>query len=166
MNSQLELETAYLLGKKKNKYIMPETVGRSMGSGFASPAYPVVSNNPAFKVEIIPLDNRFEQKNNAKSNAGEMEEIKVGENIRGEIMHGTKKKGDTVEGKVVSIDKDDDTVLAFRIVTKDGEEVNIDPTTASKVDGHPEDFAKQDEPGNTYENRIMNFNQWLAESRK
>ena len=145
---------------------MPEAIGRSIGSGFASPAYPVVANNPAFKVEIIPLDNRLEQSNNAKSNAGELEEIKVGENIRGEIMRGTNKKGKTVEGKVVAIDQDDETVLAFRVVTKDGEEVNIDPTTASKVDGHPEDFANQDEPGNTYENRIMNYSQWLAESRK
>jgi hypothetical protein len=145
---------------------MPEAVGRSIGSGFASPAYPVVANNPAFKVEIIPLDNRLEQSNNAKSNAGELEEIKVGENIRGEIMHGTKSKGKSVEGKVVSIDQDGETVLAFRVVTKDGEEVNIDPTTASKVDGHPEDFAQQDEPGNTYENRILSYSQWLAESRK
>ena len=84
---------------------MPEAIGRSIGSGFASPAYPVVANNPAFKVEIIPLDNRLEQSNNAKSNAGELEEIKVGENIRGEIMRGTNKKGKTVEGKVVDVRK-------------------------------------------------------------
>jgi hypothetical protein len=145
---------------------MPEPVSRSIGSGFASPAYPVIANNPAFKVEILPLSNRFEQENSAKPNTKEMGEIKVGEMIRGEISGGTDQKTKQVEGRVVAIDQEDETVLSFRVVTKDGDEVNIDPTTASKIDGHPEDFAQEDEPGDTYENRIMNYSQWLAESKK
>lgn len=145
---------------------MPEPVSRSIGSGFASPAYPVIANNPAFKVEILPLSNRFEQENKAKPNTKEMGEIKIGDNIRGEVAGGTDKESKQVEGKVVAIDQEDETTLAFRVVTKDGDEVDVDPTTASKVDGHPEDFAQQDEPGNTYENRLMSYDQWLTESRK
>jgi len=145
---------------------MPEPVSRSIGSGFASPAYPVIANNPAFKVEILPLSNRFEQENDAKPNTKEMGEIKIGDNIRGEISGGTRKKTKQIEGRVVAIDQEDETTLAFRVITKDGDEVNVDPTTASKVDGHPEDFSKDTEPSDTYENRIMTFDQWLTESRK
>ena len=145
---------------------MPEPVSRSIGSGFASPAYPIIANNPAFKVEILPLSNRFEQENKAKPNTKEMGEIKIGDNIRGEVSGGTDQKTKQVEGRVVAIDQEDETTLAFRVVTKDGDEVNVDPTTASKVDGHPEDFAEETEPGDTYENRIMTFDQWLAESRR
>ena len=145
---------------------MAEPVSRSIGSGFASPAYPIIANNPAFKVEIIPLSNRFEQENNAKPNDKEMGQIKVGERIRGEILGGTKEKTKQVEGRVVAIDQEDQEALSFRIITDDGEEVSVDPTTAAKIDGQPEDFAKEDQPGDTYENKIMNYQQWLAESSK
>jgi hypothetical protein len=145
---------------------MPEPVSRSIGSGFASPAYPIIANNPAFKVEILPLSNRFEQENNAKPNTKEMGEIKIGDMIRGDVSGGTDTSTEQVEGRVVAIDQEDETVLSFRVVTEDGDEVNIDPTTASKVDGHPEDFADSDQPGDTYENRIMSYDQWLAESKK
>ena len=145
---------------------MAEPVSRSIGSGFASPAYPIVANNPAFKVEIIPLANPFEQPNSAKPNNQEMGEIKIGDMIRGEIMGGTSKKNTQVEGRVVAIDQEDETMLMFRVITTDGKEVNVDPTTASKIDGHPEDFAKEEHAKNTYENRIMKYERWLKESCK
>jgi hypothetical protein len=145
---------------------MAEPVSRSIGSGFASPAYPIIANNPAFKVEIIPLSNRFEQENKAKPNTQEIGEIKVGQMIRGEVLGGTDQKTEQVEGRVVAVDQEDETVLSFRVITKDGDEVNVDPTTASKIDGHPEDFAEETQPGDTYENDIMTYEQWLAESRE
>jgi len=145
---------------------MAEPVSRSIGSGFASPAYPIIANNPAFKVEIIPLSNRFEQENKAKPNTQEIGEIKVGQMIRGEVLGGTDQKTEQVEGRVVAVDQENETVLSFRVITKDGDEVNVDPTTASKIDGHPEDFAEETQPGDTYENDIMTYEQWLAESRE
>jgi hypothetical protein len=86
--------------------------------------------------------------------------------IRGEVLGGTDQKTEQVEGRVVAVDQEDETVLSFRVITKDGDEVNVDPTTASKIDGHPEDFAEETQPGDTYENDIMTYEQWLAESRE
>jgi hypothetical protein len=145
---------------------MPEPVSRSIGSGFASPVYPVIANNPAFKVQIIPLANKFEQPNDAKPNTQEVGEIKVGDMIRGEISSGTQEKSKQVEGRVVAVDQEDETTIAFRVVTVDGEEVNVDPTTASKIDGHPEDFAKETQPGSTYEKRMLTYQEWLFESNR
>ena len=145
---------------------MPEPVSRSIGSGFASPVYPVISNNPALKVEIIPLGNNFEQPNSAKPNTQEVGEIKVGDMIRGEIAGGTKEETKQIEGRVIGIDQQDQEVFAFRVVTVNGEEVNVDPTTASKIDGHPDDFAKETQPGSTYERRILSYQDWLAESNR
>lgn len=145
---------------------MPEPVSRSIGSGFASPAYPIIANNPAFKVEIIPLASRFEQENKAKPNDKELGSIKVGDIIRGEISGGTKKKNRSVEGRVIAIDQEDETVLAFRVITKDGDEVNIDPTTAGKITGYPDDFAGQEPKSNANEKFVMTFEQWLFESQR
>ena len=141
---------------------MPEAVSRSIGSGFASPAYPIIANNPAFKVEIIPLGNSLEQPNSAKPNTKEMGMIKVGDMIRGEILGGGEENKESIDGRVVAIDNQDDTVLSFRVVTTKGKEENVDPTTAIKIDAHPEDFSK--EPGNTYENKILDYQSWLKES--
>ena len=133
---------------------MPEPVSRSIGSGFVSPAYPIIANNPAFKIEMIPLDNRMEQKNNAKPNNKEMGEVKIGDMVRGEISGGTKEKTKQAEGRVVAIAQEDETVLTFRVITTDGEEVNLDPTTVSKVDIAPEDFSDPQNEG------WMSFSEW------
>lgn len=142
---------------------MPEPVSRSIGSGFASPAYPVIANNPAFKVAIIPLDNRMEQSNNAKPDNKEAGKIKTGDMIAGEVMGGSKEKAEHVEGRVVAIDQEDETILAIKIVTTDGKEVKVDPTTATKVNIYLPDFAKQ--PGTAYENRLLTYTEFVAESK-
>jgi hypothetical protein len=131
---------------------MPEPVSRSIGSGFASPAYPIIANNPAFKVEMIPLDNRMEQKNGAKPNNKEMGQVKVGDMVKVQISGEEKAK--QVQGRVVAVDQEDETVLAFRVLTTNGEEVNLDPTTVAKVDIRPEDFS---DPQNE---SWLNFSDW------
>jgi len=137
---------------KKNSSNMPEPVSRSIGSGFASPAYPIIANNPAFKVEMIPLDNRMEQKNSAKPNNKEMGEVKVGDMVKGQISG--KEESKQVQGRVLAIDQENEEVLVFRVLTTDGEEVNLDPTTVAKVDISPEDFSDPQNEG------WLNFSDW------
>ena len=85
---------------------MPISYGRDIIAGTQSPYVPMIPNNPAFKVSIVAVDGKLEQKPNAKSDAKEQEAIQIGDMIQGEVVSMTRKKGDKVTGKVIAIDTD------------------------------------------------------------
>jgi hypothetical protein len=119
---------------------------------------PIVANNPAFKVKIIPVDGRFEQKPNAQSDAAQQEAIGVGDYISGEEVSKTKKRGRTAAGKVLQVLKNNEDVYAYKILDSKGKEVLIDPTTATKEDMNGQVGAN--------ESYVLSYENWLVESRK
>jgi len=112
---------------------------RNIVAGGASPYIPLITNNPAFQIEIIPLDGRLEQKPGQKSGAAQQKAIKIGDTVRGEIVSQTRKSGDRVMGKVLAIEIDNGSVTAYKVMTVRGKEVLVDPSTAVKMDLHGED---------------------------
>jgi hypothetical protein len=102
---------------------MPLTGQRSSGNQFT----PIVTNNNAFSVKIVPLDGKMEEVPN-KDIEKNKETLKVGDMISGEEVKTEKK---TI-GKIVAIQTDDNHVVGYKVLDKDGEEVIIDPSTAVK----------------------------------
>jgi hypothetical protein len=144
-----------------------------MASGGNPLITPIIANNPAFKVNIVPIDGRLEQKPGAKDGAAEQAAIKVGDTIKGEVLSQTREHGEHVVGKVVAIDQDNDQIIGFRVVTTDGEEVTIDPTTAQKAytngESTPNRYMEPDMDKQVdfvaFES-MMSYSEWLAESKK
>jgi hypothetical protein len=133
---------------------MPITLtGRSINTGNLSPMIPIVANNPAFKVQIVPVDGRNEQKAGMeKPDRAEQEAIKIGDYISGEEVSQTRKRGRKVAGKVLQVIKDGQEITAYKILDEDGEDVEVDPTTAYKE--------------NSNEGYVMSYESWLNESKK
>ena len=148
---------------------MPITISnRNVGSGNGQLFVPLVANNPAFKVEIIPVDGRLEQKPFAKDDSGAINAIKVGQTIRGKIVNSDKK----VTGKVLQIQQENGQITAYKVLTK-GKEVLVDPTSATKSPEHGEDFetvggidANQLTNGVPNESHVLSYSSWLTESKK
>ena len=69
---------------------------KSSGNQFT----PIVTNNGAFNVKIVPLDGKMEEKPNQKVDAQAETRIKVGDMISGEEVKTERK----IIGKVVAID--------------------------------------------------------------
>lgn len=148
---------------------MPITISnRNVGSGNGSLMVPLVANNPAFKVAILPVDGRLEQVPSAKDGSNEINAIRVGNEIQGEVVNGGKK----VSGKVLQINRQNNEIVSYKIIDKDGEEVMVDPTTAVKSDTHGEEVATiggidANPPGVSNENyAVKSFDNWLSESSK
>ena len=102
---------------------MPLTGQRSSGNQFT----PIVTNNNAFSVKIVPLDGGMEEKPN-KDVSQSKDKPKVGDTVSGEEVKTEKK----VVGKIVAIQTDDNHVTGYKVLNKDGEEVIVDPSTAVK----------------------------------
>jgi len=138
---------------------MPITLtGRSINTGNLSPMIPIVANNPAFKVQILPVDGRNEQKAGLqKQDTAEQNAVKIGDYISGEEVSDTRKKGKKVAGKVLQVLKNNQDIYAYKILDAGGEEVLVDPTTC----------AKEDHNGqmNASENFVLSYETWLSESR-
>jgi len=140
---------------------MPITNGnRNIGSGYGSPMIPMVTNNPAFKVAIIPLDGRFEQKPNQKNDTAQQTSIKVGNTVRGEIVSRTRKKNDLVIGRVLQILMEDGAIVAYKIITQRGKEVLIDPSATSIIEVRPEELPGGSEMGSKFESRVLLYEEW------
>jgi hypothetical protein len=145
---------------------MPITISnRSVGSGNGSLMVPLVANNPAFKVEILPVDGRLEQKPFAKDGTKQIESIKVGNTVRGQIVS---TKTD-VRGRVLQINQANGQIVSYKVLTDDGEEVLLDPTTTVKyIDHGQEDSVVGGNPNvsSPYNEsrRILNYSEWLAEN--
>jgi hypothetical protein len=99
---------------------------KSSGNQFT----PIVTNNGAFNVKIVPLDGGMEEKPNQKVDAQAKTKIKVGDTVSGEEV----KTEDKNMGKVVSIEMEDNHIVGFKILNDDGKEVILDPSTVSKHD--------------------------------
>jgi hypothetical protein len=129
---------------------------------------PLVANNPAFKVEILPVDGRLEQKPFAKDGSKQIESIKVGDAVRGDVVNSSK----NVKGKVLQINQQNGEIVSYKVLSKDGEEVLIDPTTAVKFLDHGQESDSTESPevhknqpglyGESYQ--IKTYESWLSES--
>jgi hypothetical protein len=138
---------------------MPVTFsGRSVNTGNLSPMIPIVANNPAFKVRIVPVDGRMEQKPNALPDRDQQEAINIGDYISGEEVSKTRKNGRAAAGKVVQVLKNNENIYAYKILDADGKEVLIDPTTAAKEEA--------EKPVGANESYVLSYESWLSESRK
>lgn len=137
---------------------MPITLtGRSINTGNLSPMIPIVSDNPAFKVAVVPVDGRMEQKPNAQSDVAQQTAIKIGDYVTGETVRDDREKGDKVAGKVLQVLKNGQEIYAFKILDADNKEVLVDPTSVSREDknGQDEDLV---------ETHVLSFAGWLAEN--
>ena len=147
---------------------MPLDYGsRNLVSGNNSPYIPLVTDNPAFKVAIIPVDGRFEEKPNAKDGTEEIESIKIGDTIRGEISSQTNKRGKRVLGHVIQIEQENNNITAYKVITRDGENCFIDPSTATKIDVRPDSGLGGYNPNPVVESRnVLLYEEWKFENRR
>jgi hypothetical protein len=129
--------------------------GRSISTGNLSPMIPVVANNPAFKVAILPVDGRFEQPNGVTDDREQQTSIKIGDYITGEVSSGTKLKGKAAGGQVVQVLKNNQEIVGYKIIDANGKDAIIDPTSAVKAD-HTE---------RTNEMFVLSYESWLAENQ-
>lgn len=137
---------------------------RNIAAGGASPYIPLITNNPAFQVEIVPLDGRLEQKPNAKAGAQDATGIGVGDTIKGEEVSQSREGGKKAMGRVVAIITDNGNVTGYKILAADGKEVVIDPTSAVKIKLNGDDpvpSAQQVQLENySPENKILLYEEW------
>jgi hypothetical protein len=138
---------------------MPITLtGRSINTGNLSPMIPIVANNPAFQVKIMPVDGRLEEKPRQKQDTAEQEKIKVGDYIVGEELSETRKKGKKVSGQVIQVQMGGEDVTGYKILDGSGDEVIVDPTTAVKADHNGQVGAN--------ESFVLTYENWLLENAK
>ena len=137
---------------------MPITLtGRSINTGNLSPMVPIVANNPAFKVAIVPIDGRYEEKAGLqKSDRAEQDAVKIGDYIAGEVASDTKNRGKKVAGKVLQVLKNNQDIYGYKILDGNGNEVVVDPTTAVKQDHNGQAGAN--------ESYVLTYESWLAEN--
>ena len=134
--------------------------GRSVNTGNGGNQIPIVGNNPAFKVQILPMTGALEQKPRGQSDKAEQDAIKIGDYIYGETVSDGRNPGEEAAGKVLLVIQAGQEVSGYKILDKDGKEVVIDPTTAVK-DNH----NGQSNDG-VIEANVLSYENWLAESKK
>ena len=138
---------------------MPITLtGRSINTGNGSPMIPIVANNPAFKVAIVPVDGSMEEKPRAKPDTAEQDAIKIGDYIYGETVSDTREKGEDVSGKVLVVLQSGQEISGYKILDKNGKEVIVDPTTAVR-DNH------NGQMDDVVERHVLSYENWLTESK-
>jgi hypothetical protein len=150
---------------------MPITISnRNVGSGNGSLMTPILANNPAFKVEILPVDGRLEQMPYAKDGSKEIEAIKVGQLVHGQILSSKK----SVKGKVLQINQKNGQIVSYKVLDKDGKDRLLDPTTTVKYSEHGEDDetvgataygidnSDEEEEDSNESIRVHGYHNWLA----
>lgn len=147
---------------------MPITISnRSVGSGNGSLMTPLLANNPTFKVEILPVDGRLEQQPSGKDGTTQIEAIRVGQAVRGQIVSSKKH----VKGKVLQINQKNGEVVSFKVLDSDGEEVLLDPTTTLRYDEHGQDTEVVGNPGygidsdQSNESVMPGYSDWLSSQK-
>lgn len=138
---------------------------RNIAAGGASPYIPLITNNPAFQVQIIPLDGGLEQKPNQKDDKQNQDAVKIGDVIRGEEVSRTKTRGKNTLGRVLQVELKGGEIVSYKIITQRGKEVLIDPTTATKIDLNGEDPSPVSAPQTQLEGyeptaKVMLYEQW------
>jgi hypothetical protein len=139
---------------------------RNIVAGGASPYIPLITNNPAFQVEIVPLDGRLEQKPNQTKDA-RLGKIAVGDTVRGEELSRTRKKGAQHIARVIGIEQENGEITAYKVITQRGKEKLLDPTTTTKMDLHGEDPVPMTAPQTQLEayapvNKVLLYEQWIV----
>lgn len=138
---------------------------RNIGAGGANPAIPLITNNPAFQVKIIPLDGGLEHKPNQKDDRANQESIKIGDVVRGEEVSRAKKRGKNVLGRVLQVELKDGGVVSYKIMTQRGKQVFLDPTTTTKIDLNGENPSPVTAPQTQLEGyvpmaKVLLYEQW------
>lgn len=141
---------------------------RNITAGGSSPYIPLITNNPAFQVAIVPLNGAMEQKPNQKDDSGQQAAIAVGNTIRGNEVRTGEDDGDRCIGKVIAIIQDEGSIVGYKILGQNGKEVVIDPSTAFKVELNGDDPAPMSAPQTQLENyapshKILMYEQWKFE---
>lgn len=148
---------------------MPITISnRNIGSGTGSLFTPLIANNPAFSVELLPVDGRLEQKPFAQDATTEIQAIKVGNMVHGKIVGSEK----DITGKVVQINRANGQITSFKVIS-DGDDALLDPTTVVRAQEHGQDYetvggvdANKLATGIANESHVMSYSSWLNESTK
>lgn len=138
---------------------------RNITAGGSSPYIPLITNNPAFQVAIVPLNGAMEQKPNQKDDSGQQAAIKVGNTIRGNEVRTGEDEGSRCIGKVIAIIEEDGNIVGYKILGQNGKEVVIDPTTAVKVQLNGDDPAPVSAQQTQLENytpsqKILLYEEW------
>ncbi len=141
---------------------------RNITAGGSSPYIPLITNNPAFQVAVVPLNGAMEQKPNQKDDSGQQQSIKVGNTIRGNEVRTGEDDGARRIGKVIAIVEDRGSVVGYKVLDQHGKEVMIDPTTATRVELNGEDPAPMSAQQTQLENytpshKILMYEQWKFE---
>jgi len=144
-----------------------EPGSRNITAGGSSPYVPLITNNPAFKVAIIPMDGSLEQKPRSKDGRKEIESIKIGDVVRGEEVSRTRKRGKQALGRVLQVNMEDGGVVSYKVITQRGKEVLLDPTTVTKIDVNGEDPNPMTAPQTQLEGyepveRVLLYEQWRS----
>ena len=145
---------------------MPLDYGsRNIVAGGSSPYIPLITNNPAFQVKIVPLDGRMEQKPNQKGDADQQKAVQVGDTVRGEELSKGRIRGKNVIGRVIAIETDAGSITGYKIIDQRGHDVILDPTTTTKIDLNGEDPIPQTAPQTQLENyspenSVMLYEEW------
>jgi len=141
---------------------------RNISAGSQSPAVPLITNNPAFSVRIVPLDGRMEQRPNQTNDGGSPQKIRIGDTVRGEIASKTKKRGASVIGRVLQVELERNQIVAVKVMTQRGTEVFLDPTTTEKMDLNREGPAVTIDNNRSMESLqpVLLYDQWkLSENQ-
>ena len=143
---------------------------RNVAAGGASPYIPLITNNPAFQVEIVPLDGRLEQKPGARPAAQDATSIGVGDTIKGNEVTQTRDKGENVMGRVVTVLTDNGNITGYKILSAKGKEVVVDPSSATKVNLNGDSTlpsAQQVQLENySPDNKILLYEEWRQSKNK
>jgi len=127
---------------------------RNMGSGglVGSEITTSLSGSSVFKVKLLSVDGRLEQKPFSKDDSSRINSIKVGDLVKGSPLG----KSGTESGRVLQINQANDEIVSYKVLTDDGKDILIDPTT----------ITKNQESEQAHESsHVMSYNSWLNESR-
>lgn len=144
---------------------MPLDYGsRSISAGNNTPFIPLVTDNPSFKVAIIPVDGRNEEKPNPLDGSEQILAIKIGDTIKGDILNGNSKKTSRVIGKVLEIQRSNGAISAYKVLNQRGDDVLVDPSTAVKIELHGDTNMSNVNTNAVSEsnNYIMLYEEWKS----
>jgi hypothetical protein len=139
-------------------------LGRAITNSQGAFVTPIVTNNPVFQVKLATVDDRMEQKS---GNSEKMQDkIKRGDTISGTpIGERPNTKQKKRMGVVQNILKDaNGNETAYVITDEDGDQLKIDPSSASFIDMH--DTGREASSGERWEMtenvscRAMLFEEW------
>jgi hypothetical protein len=136
-------------------------LGRSISSSQGAFTTPIVTNNPVFQVKLLSVDDKMEQKGGDSKKM--QDTIKRGDKIIGKAMGDSGKK--KYKGVVQNILKDSNgNELSYVITDEDGNQIKIDPSTATFLDLHDtgREAGSAERNRVTESNHVMLFEDWKA----